>query len=341
VSARRIAVRVVLLLLAGVSLYLLLPQLLDVFSSWPELRTLDPWWYALAVFFEAMAFVSLWTLQRIALGTRSWFAVATSQLSGAAAGNVIPGGGAASSAVQYAMLVRAGIPPDRVIPGLAASVAATTAAATVLPVVAALAALGGVGAPDTLRRVAYIGGAGFILLVLAAVGAFAWDRPLRAVAGAVRTAAGWVHQGDRFADLPTRVIMQRDGIRTAVAEHPVLAGLGAIGRWAFDYAALFCVLGALGVRPEPALVLLAYSASSLLTLIPITPGGLGFVEAGLTGLLVLAGVGAGEAAAATLAYRLISFWLPLPCGLVAFGLGRRRYGSGPAPAVSEASSSPS
>ena len=46
------------------------------------------------------------------------------------------------------------------------------------------------------------------------------------------------------------------------------------------------------------------------------PGGLGFVEAGLTAMLTLAGVTAGDAVLATFAYRLFSYWLPLPLGLV-------------------------
>ncbi len=60
-------------------------------------------------------------------------------------------------------------------------------------------------------------------------------------------------------------------------------------------------------------------------MIPLTPGGLGFVEAGLTGMLALAGVGGAAAAVATLAYRLISFWLPIPAGAVAYGLFWRRF----------------
>jgi uncharacterized protein (TIRG00374 family) len=122
-------------------------------------------------------------------------------------------------------------------------------------------------------------------------------------------------------------------VRRAVAAHPVVAGLAAIGKWGFDYAALLCVLEGLSIHAEPSLVLLAYAAAALLALIPLTPGGLGFVEAGLTGLLILAGVTAGDAAAATLAYRLVSYWLPLPAGLVGFALGRRRYGSTPVAAA--------
>ena len=62
-------------------------------------------------------------------------------------------------------------------------------------------------------------------------------------------------------------------------------------------------------------------------MIPLTPGGLGFVEAGLSGMLVLAGVSGQQAVVGTLAYRLVSFWLPLPIGGIAYLLFRRRYGS--------------
>ena len=80
-----------------------------------------------------------------------------------------------------------------------------------------------------------------------------------------------------------------------------------------------------GANPHPVLVLLAFSASQMLVAIPITPGGLGVVEAGLAATLALAGVGAGAAVVATLAYRLFSYWLPMPVGLAAWWLYRRRY----------------
>jgi uncharacterized protein (TIRG00374 family) len=60
-------------------------------------------------------------------------------------------------------------------------------------------------------------------------------------------------------------------------------------------------------------------------MIPLTPGGLGFVEAGLTATLTLAGVNAADAVLATLAYRLVSYWLPLMVGPFAYLLHRRRY----------------
>jgi uncharacterized protein (TIRG00374 family) len=71
-------------------------------------------------------------------------------------------------------------------------------------------------------------------------------------------------------------------------------------------------------------VLLAFTAAQVLAQIPVTPGGLGFVEAGLTATLALAGVSGGDAVLATFAYRLFSYWLPLPLGLVGLLLHRRR-----------------
>ena len=74
-------------------------------------------------------------------------------------------------------------------------------------------------------------------------------------------------------------------------------------------------LRATGTHPRHALVLLAYAAANIIELVPVTPGGLGLVEASLGGLLVLAGVHGGDALLATLAYRLASYWLPLCAGL--------------------------
>ena len=74
-------------------------------------------------------------------------------------------------------------------------------------------------------------------------------------------------------------------------------------------------------------MLLAFCTAQVLAQIPVTPGGLGFVEAGLTATLALAGVGAGAAVLATFAYRLFQYWLPLPLGLVGAAMQRRRYGT--------------
>jgi hypothetical protein len=99
----------------------------------------------------------------------------------------------------------------------------------------------------------------------------------------------------------------------------------AVGRWAFEYFALLVTLYAIGASPDPWLVLIAFTVASVLGMVPFTPGGLGFVEAGLTGALALSGVSATEAVLATLVFRLVSFWGPMPIGGVAWIVFRRRH----------------
>ncbi len=95
--------------------------------------------------------------------------------------------------------------------------------------------------------------------------------------------------------LPERLLAQRNEVRSPLGTIWWKALLFALGNWLFDYFALLAAITATGSHPRPTLVLLAYSAAMVLAMIPITPGGLGFVEAGLTGLLALAGVGAANA----------------------------------------------
>lgn len=328
VTGWHLAKRILLLIVAGVSLYLLAPKVISVLASWPQLKTLKPGWLGLAVLFESMSYLSLWSMQRVALHATSWFAVGTSQLASGAVGSIVPGGAATAGAVGYRMLIKAGVRSVDVASGLAASSIATTAVTLAMPVLALPAIIGGVAAPRGLIQTLYVGIAGFVAVAILSAGAFGWDRPLEIVGRAARWLIQRVRHGSA-ADLPERLIAQRNRMRDTFGQRWYVALTGAVGKVGFDYVALFCCLAAVGARPHPSLVLLAYVGGALLALIPVTPGGLGFVEAGLTGLLAAAGVGAQQALVSTLAYRLVSFWLALPAGGVAYGLFQRRYGAEP------------
>ena len=322
----RVIFRVLLLLATALSLYLLFPSLVDVFTQWRSLRDLDLRWIALAVVFEAASVTSLWEVQRIALRTPSWFAVGTAQLAGNAAGNVIPGGAATAGAFAYRMLVRAGVRGDDVAGGLAAVSIANTATILVFPLLALPAILGGLQAPKGLLQTAYIGAGAFVLLVVGGLAAFLWDRPLLLIGRGIDAVLRLFPSKRDAHGTGERLLHQRDALRHAFGARWPYALCGIVGKPGFDYLGLVCCLAAVGARPNPSLVILAYSGGMLLALIPFTPGGLGFVEAGLTGLLTLAGTTAHQAVVATLAYRLLVFWLPLPLGGIAYLLYRRRYG---------------
>jgi uncharacterized membrane protein YbhN (UPF0104 family) len=98
---------------------------------------------------------------------------------------------------------------------------------------------------------------------------------------------------------------------------------GAVGYWAFDNAVLWATFRAFGYSPDIAVVLMGYLIGQLGGLLPI-PGGIGGIDGGLIGTLIVYGLPAAVVAAAVLAYRTILFWLPLVVGGVMFAWLRRQ-----------------
>lgn len=97
---------------------------------------------------------------------------------------------------------------------------------------------------------------------------------------------------------------------------------GAVGYWVFDNAVLYATFRAFGESPEIAIVLMGYLIGQLGGLLPI-PGGVGGIDAGLIGALVVYGTPVAATTAAVLAYRAILFWLPLIIGGMMFASLRR------------------
>jgi uncharacterized membrane protein YbhN (UPF0104 family) len=325
--ARAVALRAAFLLVTLLALYVLWPSLLSVLSSFPELRTIRPWWFAVLAGLEVASFACAWALQRMALRSSGWFGIATAQLAGNAVSRVVPGGAAAGGAVQYRMLVKAGVDPTQVGTGLTAASLVSAATLFALPILSVPAVLAGRPVPSGLAEAAWLGAGVFVAAFAIGGVLLRVDRALLGVGRAVQwTINRLPRPRGPTTDLPARLLVERNEVRRDLGKMWAPALLSALGNWLFDYLALLATLAAVGSFPRPSLVLLAYVASMVLAMIPITPGGLGFVEAGLTALLVVAGVDAGKASVSVLAYRLVSFWLPIPAGGVAALLYRRRYG---------------
>ena len=103
-----------------------------------------------------------------------------------------------------------------------------------------------------------------------------------------------------------------------------------IGSWAYllcDIAVLWFCLHALGQSPALAPLILAYQIGYMANAIPI-PGGIGVLDAGLVGMLVVYGVASTPAAAAEVAYHAIALWVPASIGTVGYLLLRRQIASG-------------
>jgi hypothetical protein len=323
---RKVVPRVILLVVALVALYLFAPTLGEVLSAWPRLRHLNPSWMAAAFVAEATSFACIWWLLAISLRTTRWFVLISSQLAGNALSRVIPAGAAAGAALQYRMLAAGGIDATTAGSALTAVTILQLATLAAIPVVALLLSILGLPISRGLHQAVWIGAVAFV--VLAGIGVVL-ARSDTAVARIGRAIEG-VHnrllrRRPPLHDLPVRLQRERTTVLRSLGARWRAALLASVGKWTFDYFALLAALAAVGSSPNPGVVLLAYATGAVLALVPFTPGGLGFVEAGLTGVLTLSGVGAGDAVLATLAYRLMSFWLPLPAGLGAYAAFRRRY----------------
>jgi uncharacterized protein (TIRG00374 family) len=312
--------------ITAISLYVVAPSLIDVLGSWRDLSQLALAWFPAMAALQGAGIACLWVLQRVALKTAAWPDVIESQLAGNALAKIAPGGGALGAALQYRMLVRAGLERGRAVAGLTAANLLTFAIVLALPVLIAPAIIRG-AVPGSLVEATVLGLAVFAVLLAAGVAVLALDGPLAWIGRVVQRIRNRLRRhAPPLTRLPQRLMHERDRLLATLGPRWKRALLAAGGRWAFDYATLLAALAAVGSHPRPALVLLAFCAAQILAQIPVTPGGLGFVEAGLTATLALAGVQAGDAVLATFAYRLFSYWLPLPLGLVGATLHRRRYG---------------
>jgi len=327
-----VAKRAAVVLVAGVSIYLVFPTITEVFASWPRLSTLDPKWFGLAVAAEIGHFACTFALQRLALRTKAWFPVVTSQLAGNAITLIVPGGAAVGAAVQFRMLAASGRDTSSTVGGLAAFSLLGVGGLLALPVFALPVILFGAPTSRGLVNAAILGAVGFV--VFAALGAviLAYDAPLRwigRVAQRLRNAI--FRKRPPLTGLDQSLLDQRNDIRAVLGAQWWQALLLSAGRLAFDYLCLLFALRATGSHPRPSLILVAYAVAGVVGMIPATPGGLGLVEASLTGLLVLAEVNSSQAVLATLTYRLASYWAPLLAGPIAYGLFRLRYRSRPSP----------
>lgn len=328
---RRWGARAVGLTITGIGLYVVAPSLLSIFGSWPRLADVDLWWFLVLIALQTCSMAALWWLARIALALpdpdedqpdppprAGWGTLATAQLAGNAASRVVPGGPAAGGVVQAKLLIQAGQPPAAVASALTAIGLLTTGVLLLLPILAVPAVLIGPPPAKQLQLGLLVSLILAFVIVGLGVAALTWST---FVVTAGRVAGYAIHPFRSTVtpdSLATTLLAQRDRVAAAFKGHWWRAVFAAAANRMFDYAALVAALAAFGAHARPSEVLLAYVVAQALAMIPITPGGLGFVDAGLAALLVLIGVSADTALIGTLLYRLVSFWLPIPVGLLAW-----------------------
>jgi uncharacterized protein (TIRG00374 family) len=322
---RKIIGRGVMLLVTGVSLYIVAPSLIELFGDIPKLADVFPLWFVPILVLESLAFVSIWVLMGVALRSTQWFDIACAQLTGNALSRALPGGAATGGATQYEMLTRAGFRGTRTTTALTAVGLLSTLTLFTLPLLALPAMFFGLAVDSRLLSGAIVAAILAVILLSGSSVLLISNRVVGGIGGMIDWVVTRIKDDTPEPPFATRLVTARNYVRTSLAESWHIAVPAAFGNQLFDYGALLVSVYAIGASADPALVLLAFVVASTLAMIPLTPGGLGFVEAGLTGMLTLAGLTPAEAVLSTLLYRLFSYWLPLPAGAIASYLFGRRH----------------
>lgn len=315
------------ILAVGVGLlYLMQHQIREIFSEAEGLRDITLGWFAVMILFEAISFVCMWALIRQVLPEVPWFVAGTSQLVSNSVSRVVPGGAAVGGATLYRMLSVSGVPPTQAASAMAATGVMSNALLFSIPAIAGLLALLGAPIPERLIPAAFAGGVFFAMLMVIGIIALRFTRPLvlgARFANRLVASVGRVFR--REWSVEPDLVEERDRLVGVLEDRWARALAASAGNWAFDYLALIAALYAVGARPRLSLVLLAFAAASVLSMVPFTPGGVGFVEVGLYSTLIISGIGASDAGLATIAYRLISWWFPVMSGFVAWVVFKKRY----------------
>lgn len=286
-----------------------MPIIIDLSSS--QLLLLG----VLAIWFLS----AYWPVLRTVLPTLRWREAAVNQLSGTAISNTVPAGGAVAVGVNYAMYLSWGFSGERVWAGLLAAGVWDGLLKAGLPL-AALVLLAENGG-SRIGLAAPIGGAvmlaafssALIIVARSERGALVVGRAVGSVVNALRR---------RLRKEPIDFVARMASFRSTLTD-VVRSSWGRLTLFMLlNHLAMFAVFSAslavVGVESVGfAAALGAFSLARLLSGIPLTPGGVGLVDAGYVGLLILLSTSDAEATivAGVLLFRALTFFPPIPLGL--------------------------
>jgi uncharacterized protein (TIRG00374 family) len=311
---RRRALQVAGLLVVVALVAWFAPGLGEVRDRFSDAR---PGWLAAAVGLELLSCLSYVLMFKPVFCPRmSWRTSYELGMSELAVGSIVPASGAAGLALGAWALRKGGMPAEQIARRTVAFFVLKSGANFVAVAVLGVVMWLGVG-PHRSALLTLLPAALAILSLgaVAAVGVLAGRRAPRDRTG--------LHGWRRL--LAAAIEALGDGVREAGRilrrrDWRVIAG--SLGYWVFDNAVLWACFRAFGESPAVTLVLMGYLLGQLGGLLPI-PGGIGGIDGGLIGTLIVYGLPAAATVAAVFAYRVILFWLPLLLGGVAFAKLRK------------------
>ena len=280
-------------------------------------------WLLIAIAAELVSFVVFARLQRWLLRAGGVQVPLLSMIEIALAGNAmstsLPGGPAWSATWAFGQLRRRGA--NRVLAGWVIVVAGALSSFAVFVIVAAGAWVAGNSGPFAhLRWLAAALAAIPILVAIAIEASRHSQRVNEFLAGAWMAVSSHVRPLRAIGRLVRRTVDSLGLVRPGLTGWAEAFAL-ALANWLYDAAALVAVIEALHISVPWRDVLVIYGFTQVSASLPVTPGGLGVVEASMAALLVAYGTPSTSAVAVVLLYRIVSFWGLVPIGWVVwFGL---------------------
>ncbi len=329
--SRRLLAGILSILVIGGVFGFALPRFASYGAVWGSLQAISLPWLGVIAATVMASLVTTWMMVAAVLPSLRLRDAATVNLGSSAVANTIPGGGAVAVGVSWAMMSSWGIATSEYIRYTLVSGLWNVFARLGLPVVA-LSVLVLTGSSGPASQATAYAGAG--VLVLLAVVFHATLRSDSFARRGDRALARLLTTGCRLARRPpprsglllefragAAGLLARRGLRitaTTVASHLTL------------WLVLLACLRAGGLTQAEVTwqaSLAAFAFARLLSVLPITPGGLGVVEVSLTVPLTagLAPAQAAKVTAAVLLFRAVTYLMPIPLGALAYLGWRHMY----------------
>jgi uncharacterized protein (TIRG00374 family) len=310
---------VILLILALIVEYLVIPELVGASKDFYLLGRLNVGWLIAGLIAEAASLFCYALLNRVLLspGHRpNLWVLFRIDLTAAAVAHVIPAGTVGSAGIGYQLFTAEGVPGTEVGVMMATKGIGSTVVLNVLLWISLVVSIPLSGYRPVYTSVAIVGA-----VVLALIGTL--------ILGITR--------GEKRAGRILRALGQRiPGVGPDRLEQVAYEAAGSIRRlgrdrrvliesltwaalnWLLDAASLWCFIAAFGRFVNPVGLFAAYGIANVLGAIPVTPGGLGIIDTVTPVLLVGFGLTRSVATLGVLAWRLVNFWLPIPTGAIAY-----------------------
>jgi uncharacterized protein (TIRG00374 family) len=313
---RRLAI---LLILALIVEYLVIPELVGASKDFYLLGRLNPGWLVLGLILEAFSLFCYALLNRVLLppeGRPSLSRLFRIDLVAAAVAHVIPAGTVGSAGIGYQLFTAEGIKGTDVGVMMATKGMGSTLVLNVLLWISLVISIPLSGFRPVYVTVAVVGAVVIALMATLVIGITRGEKRAARILHAIGDRIPKVG-GDRLEQI---VLQAAASIRALGRNRAQLAEslTWAAMNWLLDAASLWCFIAAFGEYANPIGLFAAYGIANVLAAVPLTPGGLGIIDTVTPILLVGFGLNRSVATLGVLSWRLVNFWLPIPAGAVAY-----------------------